>query len=301
MFYNYLKIAVRTLLKHRFYTFINIAGLTLGISCCLLIFMFVRHELSYDRFHQQGDRLFRVLRMARLNGEDTGVPYTSGPYARALVADFPGQVQAAVRVMPVNALLTYRNRSFKEEEVILADSNFFRVFSFPLVQGDPRTVLSGSHSLVISQALAKKYFGAASPLGKMITVDKTSTYQVTGVMADVPANSHLQFNLVASIRPQERQEWFYVWRNNAMFTYVLLAEGASRPALEARFPAFMTKYMSKEFKEWGGRMELGQEISDKGFGGPDIHRRKVVGVVQDYHFSSLKDPIHSERVKWLNG
>ncbi|MGV3504607.1 MAG: ABC transporter permease [Adhaeribacter sp.] len=256
MFYNYLKIAVRTLLRHRFYTFINMAGLTLGISCCLLIFLFVRHELSYDQFHQQGDRLYRVLRLARLNGAERGVPYTSGPYARALAQDFPGQVAAAVRVMPVNALLTYRNRSFKEEQVILADSNFFSVFSFALVKGDPRTALSGTHSLVLSQTTAKKYFGSANPLGKLITVDKTSTYQVTGVMADVPANSHLQFDLVASIKPQEREDWFYVWRNNAMFTYVLLNRRARLADLEARFPAFMTKYLSKEFKEWGGKMGL---------------------------------------------
>ncbi|MGV3642030.1 MAG: ABC transporter permease [Adhaeribacter sp.] len=256
MFYNYLKIAVRTLLKHRFYTFINIAGLTLGISCCLLIFMFVRHELSYDQFHQQGERLYRVLRLARLNGADQGIPYTSGPYGRALAADFPGQVAAAVRVMPANALLSYQNRSFKEEQMILADSNFFRVFSFPLVQGDPRTALSGTNSLVLSQTLAKKYFGKVNPLGRMITVDKTSTYQVTGVMADVPANSHLRFDLVASIRTVEKEDWFKVWRNNALFTYVLLAPGTRLPDLEARFPAFMSKYMSKEFQEWGGKMGL---------------------------------------------
>jgi putative ABC transport system permease protein len=257
MFYNYLKIAFRNLLKHRFYTFINIAGLTLGITCCLLIFMFVQHELSYDRFHRQGDRIFRVLRQASINGETKGIPYTSGPYARALVTDFPGDVRAAVRVMPTNALLAYEGRSFKENQVILADDNFFRVFTFPLVKGDPRTALSDPHSLVISETMAKKYFGEADPLGKRMAVDKTETYQVTGVMADVPANSHLQFDLVASIKPQERQDGFYVWRNNAMFTYVLLADAARVPALEARFPAFMAKYLSQEFKEWGHKMDLG--------------------------------------------
>src|SRR5687767_5010507 len=117
MFYNYLKIACRNLLKQRFYTSINIAGLTLGITCCLLIFLFVQHELSYDRFHHQGDRIFRVLREGRMNNRAMSIPYTSGPYARALAADFPGDVKATVRVMSTNALLTYKGHSFKEDRV----------------------------------------------------------------------------------------------------------------------------------------------------------------------------------------
>jgi putative ABC transport system permease protein len=256
MFYNYLKIACRNLLKQRFYTFINIAGLTLGITSCLLIFMFVQHELSYDRFHRQGDRIFRVLRQGRINGETVGIPYTSGPYARALAADFPSDVRASVRVIPYNVLLTYQGHSFKEDGFIFADASLFQVFTFPLVKGNPHTALSDPYSLVISQKVAKKYFGAADPLGKMMTVDKTETYQVSGVMADVPANSHLQFDIVASIKPKEREEWFYVWRNNAMLTYVLLADAARVPGLEARFPAFMAKYLSREFKEWGAKMDL---------------------------------------------
>src|SRR5688572_4130381 len=138
MFQNYFKIALRNLLKQKFYTFINVAGLTLGISCCLLIFLFVQNELSYDKFHVKGDRIFRVLRVAAMNGEEGKIPYTSGPYGRALVTDFPEDIQASVRVMPGNTLVTIGNKSFQENQIILADSNFFQVFSFPLVKGDAR-------------------------------------------------------------------------------------------------------------------------------------------------------------------
>ncbi|GEO06950.1 ABC transporter permease [Adhaeribacter aerolatus] len=256
MFQNYFKIALRNLLKQKFYTIINVAGLTLGISCCLLIFLFVQNELSYDKFHAKGDRVYRVLRVAAMNGEEGKIPYTSGPYGRALVTDFPEDIQASVRVMPGNTLVTIGNKSFQENQIVLADSNFFQVFSFPLVKGDAKTALAGPDDLVISEELAKKYFGTENPIGKLVQLDKTETGKITGVMANVPENSHLKFDMVASLKAAEKQEWFYVWRNNALYTYVLLPPATQVPALEAKFPAFMDKYMSKEFKEWGGKTNL---------------------------------------------
>lgn len=256
MIKNYLKIALRNLLKQKFYSGINILGLTLGITCCLLIFLFVQHELSYDQFHKKGNRIYRVLRETMMNGELGHVPYTSGPYARALVNDFPQDIEAAVRVMPTNALLTYQDKSFKEDKVVLADSNFFEIFSFPLLQGNPKTVLSEPNTLVLSEELAKKYFGDENPIGKLIKVDKTDTYKVVGVMANIPENSHLDFDVITSIKPYESMSFFNVWRNNGLLTYVLLPDAARAKSLEARSGAFMEKYMGAVMKEWGSKITL---------------------------------------------
>src|SRR5207237_6758371 len=122
------------LLRQKFYSAINVAGLTLGIAGCLIIFMFVQNELSYDKFHAKGDRIYRLLRGSYMNGEISNTPYTSGPYAPALAADFPEDVQAVVRVMANNGLVTYGDKSFKEERFYLTDANFFKVFSFKLLK-----------------------------------------------------------------------------------------------------------------------------------------------------------------------
>ncbi|QMU31213.1 ABC transporter permease [Adhaeribacter radiodurans] len=256
MLSNYLKLAYRNLLRQKFYTAINIVGLTLGITCCLLIFLFVKNELSYDRFHAQGDRIYRVLRVASINGDKAKIPYVSGPYAPALRNDFPGDVKAAVRVMSTNALFSYQDKTFKEDRVFITDPNFLEVFTFPLVQGDPRQVLADPNNVVISEAMAQKYFGSENPVGKLLTLDKTQTCKVSGVMANVPENSHLKFDFIFSIKDYEGQDWFQRWNNNAMFTYVLLAEQTNLQNLMAQFPAFMEKHQGAEAKKEGQRMTL---------------------------------------------
>ena len=252
-----MKIAFRNLAKQKFYSGINILGLTLGIACCLLIFLFVQHELSYDTFHAKANQIFRVQRVDY--GTFGKIPYVSGPYGPALAADFPDDVKATVRVMKANGLLAYGDKSFNEYNLVYADSNFFQVFTFPLVQGNATTALASPNTLVLSKSLAKKYFGSENPVGKLMTMDKTDTYQVTGVMADVPSNSHLKFDLITSIQPVSRQEGFNVWRNNSMFTYVLLANPNRVKNLEAKFPAFMDKYLGEAYKTWGGKMGLALE------------------------------------------
>ncbi|MDQ3292575.1 MAG: ABC transporter permease, partial [Bacteroidota bacterium] len=256
MLSNYLKLAYRNLLRQKFYTTINVVGLTLGITCCLLIFLFVQNELSYDRFHAQGDRIYRVLRVGGVNGDKAKIPYVSGPYAPALLNDFPSDVKAAVRVMSTNALFSYQDKTFKEERVFITDPNFLEVFTFPLVQGDPRQVLADPDNVVISEAIAKKYFGSENPIGKLLTLDKNQTCKVSGVMADVPDNSHLKFDFVFSIKAYEGQEWFERWNNNSMFTYVLLEEKSKPENLIAQFPAFMEKHRGSETKKEGQNMTL---------------------------------------------
>ncbi|MDQ4139940.1 MAG: ABC transporter permease, partial [Bacteroidota bacterium] len=256
MLSNYLKLAYRNLLRQKFYTAINVAGLTIGIACCLLIFMFVQNELSYDKFHAKGDRIYRLLRGSYTNGDHTGTPYTSGPYAPALTADFPEDVQAAVRVMASNALVTYADKSFKEDRFYLTDANFFQVFSFKLLKGNPQTALAEPHTLVITEAMAKKYFGDTDPMGKLVTIDKEQTYKVTGVMANVPGNSQLQFDMLTSIKLLENEDFFKVWNNNMLYTYLLLPDASRQAVLESKLPGFVQKYLGETMQQFQTKIKL---------------------------------------------
>ena len=268
MLLSYFRIALRNLVKHKVYSVINVAGLSVGIACCLFIFLFVRNETSYDRFFENGDRIYRVMRVGEMNGEKVGIPYVSGGYAPALKNDFPAEIAHALRVMPEKGLVTYGDKSFQENKLFFADSTFFEVFSYPLLQGDPRTVLDKPNSLVLTQATARKYFGNADPVGKTLDIDNGDyQYEVTGVMAPPPGNAHLDFDFIANINVFNGQDWFGGWGANAMVTYVLLAENAAVPRLEARFPAFMDKYMSEYNKVSGRRTDITLEpLSDIYFG-----------------------------------
>ncbi len=192
MLRNYLVTAWRNLMKNKVFSFINIFGLTVGITVCLMIFLYIMNEFSFDRFHAREKRIYRVMRT--YDPAKPGVPYLSGPYAPALLNDFPGEIRQAVRVVLSNNLLTYNDRSFNEKKVFLADSDFFTLFSFPLLRGNPATALKDVNSIVLTQTTAKKYFGNQDPMGKIIEMDKDRKVKVTGIAADVPINSHLDFD-----------------------------------------------------------------------------------------------------------
>ncbi len=268
MLLSYFRIALRNLVKHKVYTVVNVAGLSVGIACCLFIFLFVHNEMSYDAFFENGDRIYRVRRVGEMNGEKIGIPYVSPPYAPALRNDFPDEIVHAVRVMPERGLVTYGDKAFQENKLFFTDSTFFEVFSYPLLQGDPRTVLDKPNSLVITPAAARKYFGDADPVGKVLDIDNgTYLYEVTGVMAPPPGNAHLDFDFLASTGPFAKKDFFKSWGYNALATYVLLADNASASRLETRFPAFMDKYMSDHFKQSGNRTDITlQPLRDIYFG-----------------------------------
>ncbi len=260
MLRNYFTIAFRNMMRQKGYTGLNLVGLSLGIACCLFIFLFIRNELDYDRFHRNRDRIFRVLRAGERNGEKLAGAYTSGPYAPALKNDFPAEIVHAVRVMPGRALVSYGDKVFQEDGFYLIDSTFFEVFSYPLLRGDARTALGKPNSVVISPEVARKYFGDADPMGKVLDVDNgEERYEVTGILAPVPGNSHLDFDFLINIAPLRNYAFFNTWNDNAMMTYVLLADRVQPDRVAARLPAFMDKYMGEEFKREGRRTDLALE------------------------------------------
>jgi len=257
MFKNYLLLALRNLRKQKVFTIINIAGLTVGIISCLMIFLFVQHEFSYDNFHEEGKHIYRVMRVAERNGSRETIPYLSPPYATALKNDYPDAIRRAVRIMPSGGLVSYQNTAFTEKRLYYTDADFFELFTFELAKGNKKDVLKEPGNVVLTESTARKYFGDEDPLGKVLTLDKQLQLKVSGIAKDVPANSHLNFDLVVPISNFSAAEWFQVWNNNNLFTYVQLNAATDKNALIQSFPAFMDKYMGAEFAAAGGKTGLG--------------------------------------------
>ncbi|WKN42174.1 ABC transporter permease [Tunicatimonas pelagia] len=255
MLKNYLITAYRNSLKNKLYAGINVLGLAIGITCCLFIALYVQYEQSYDQFHEKKDRIYKVYRTTN-QGSYQEIGPTSPPYAEALLNDFPEEIAATVRVMPRSGLITAGEKAFTGDDISFVGRDFLQVFTFPLLQGDPATALSEPGSVVLTKAMAQKYFGNKDPIGKELEYENEYPLLVTGVLAPVPENSHIEFDFLASVHLFEQEEWFTGWWNNNMMTYLLASEGVSEAALEEQFPAFMEKYMGEDFERLGLRLGL---------------------------------------------
>ena len=231
MFKNYLKVALRHIRRRKVYSFINIVGLSVGLACFMLIGLWVKDELSFDRFHEDRDRIFRVLNRMEDGGASYSITYALGPALKAQYAE----VEDTCRVWPwFGSLLRHGDRSFMEFNIALADPSFFEMFSFPLLRGDPATALQDRLSIVLSEETAHKYFGDEDPMGKVIHLaSEMKDLKVTGIMADVPLNSHLQFDMVSRIEflGEDRLARWNEWSGP---NYVLLRPGVSAADFEAR-------------------------------------------------------------------
>ena len=256
MLKNYFLLAVKNFRKQKMFSLINILGLTVGITCCLMIFLFIMNEFSFDKFHKNGEHIYRVMRVGHNDGMPKNIPYLSPMYAPALANDYPDAIKSVTRVSPDNDLITYNNISFNEKKIYLVDSNFFQFFSFQLLKGNPASVLNDPLSIVMTASAAKKYFGEEEPIGKVIEVNKKMRLTVTGISADVPANSHLDYDMVVPLANWRNEQWMNQWPNNSLFSYVQLNPAVSSANLEKNFPAFMDKYLGAYYKENGIKMDL---------------------------------------------
>lgn len=255
MISNYFKIAWRNLMKNKIFSLINIFGLTIGITVCLMIFLFIMNEFNVDNFHKQGKNIYRVMR--GVNGEANPTSYLSGPYATALRNDFPSEIQQAVRVLPSNDLFVVGNNSFNEKKVYITDPGFFSLFSFQLLKGNAASVLKDPKSIVLTEKTAKKYFGTAdNAMGKVVEMDKQFQLKVTGIAKDVPSNSHMDFDAVVPIENFAHNSGLNTWINNQLFTYILLNEHTNVAQLEKKFVPFMQKYMGHEMEQYGFQFTL---------------------------------------------
>lgn len=251
MFTNYFKTAFRNLWKHRVFSFINIMGLTVGMTAGFLIFLYVRFELSYENFHPKADRIYRVVDDIKT---PTEVLPSAGPSWAAppnMASEFP-EIEDFVRVSGDNLLVRRGDQKF-QEDFTMVDSPFFRMFGFRLLKGNPQTALKEPFSIVFSQKAAKKYFGNEDPVGKTVLLGsdgKNAT--VTGVMEDMPENTMLKTDALLSLTTRT-QVWDpkldEQWGNYGSWAFVLLKPGTNAKALEAKFPAFLEKRNGKFMKE----------------------------------------------------
>ncbi|MBI3110438.1 MAG: ABC transporter permease [Ignavibacteriales bacterium] len=246
MLSNYFKIALRNLLKHKGYSFINGFGLAAGIACCILIVLYVQDELSYDTFHADSDRIYRVVKDF-VNADGSRLPDATTPpgLMPALVREIP-EIETATRLYPswgFKPMLTYGEKTFYEEKFLRVDSTFFDVFTYQFVQGNKSTVFAKPLSIVITQSLAKKYFGDDDPMGKILSFDRTFSLEVTGVLQDVPAQSHVKFDFLISIRSLGNDfrgnygmdALWAGWYN--FYTYIKLRPGAEIASVEPKIQA----------------------------------------------------------------
>jgi putative ABC transport system permease protein len=246
MLRNYLTTALRSLWKRRAFSLINILGLSVGMTACFLIFLYVRFELSYDGFHLKANRIYRVVCDVKTPTETIKANGPAWPVLPNMKLAFP-EIASAVRVATVSFLFRKEDVKYQEENSLLADPAFFEVFDFPLLQGDRKTALKEPFTAVFSETAAKKYFGDANPVGQTVLITgKGWPVKITGVMKDLPENSQISGDVVVSMSTEtqylnEGLEDNWLWMTYHPICYLLLSPNTDMRALENKFPAFMEK------------------------------------------------------------
>lgn len=256
MIKNYLKIALRNLKRNKVMSFINISGLAIGIATCLLILLFVQYEWSFDRYHEKADRIVRVVFKGTVQGEKLNEANVMPPVAEALTEEFP-EVEAATRLRIAGTpTIIHGEETYKNHEAAFVDANFFSVFTLPLVSGDAETALVEPNTIVISEAVAEKFFSGENPLGKTLDFKNGGKpHKVTGVMKEIPQNTHFHFDIFIAMSglDEARQP---SWMTSEFYTYLVLPEGYDYHQLEAKLPAVFAKYAGPQMKQ---AMGMGME------------------------------------------
>lgn len=253
MLKNYINVALRNLLKHKFYSFLNIFGLAIGLACFMLISLFIKDEMSYDQHFEDANRIYRVDFAATLNGSDHISANVGAPTALALKTDYP-EVEDAFRMRQSGNWFVSRKsqtETFKEEHVLMADSNFFTFLGLPLVYGKAENALSRPNTLAIDLSTSRKIFGDINPVGEVLVLDGETDYEVAAVYHDIPENTHFHHNMLLSMSSFE-------WTNNQNWlstnfnTYIKLKEGVSAEDLEAKFPDMIATYCAPLIEQFLG-------------------------------------------------
>jgi putative ABC transport system permease protein len=251
MLRNYLKIAIRNMKRQKGYTFINTFGLAVGLTCFLLLMIYVQYELSYEKFHVNTRRIFRVALHLPVWNYKGSMDFclTTALLAATLEDTFP-EVVAATRLRTESRPLSSGDKKFQEQG-IYGDPRLFEVFTFPLIKGNPKTALTEPYSMVISRRLADKFFGDADPMGEVLRLDDETGLRISGVSENVPENSHIQFDYIISFATLEARgdRDIQLWGNINYCTYVLLADARRSEELEAKFPAIVEQYHSYDSEE----------------------------------------------------
>lgn len=253
MLRNYLTVAIRSILKDKFYSLINVFGLMLGIASCIFIAIYIHDELSYDRFNTKADRIYRMNEFIETEGsgeQSSSVPFPVGP---TIAEEYSTLIESQVRFFDFQSpTLLIANRDnpdteFNEPHVLFVDSTFFQIFDYEVTKGDKAKALQQPNSVLITEDAAKRYFGEEDPIGKFLRIEGRQELMVTAVMANPPRNAHFQFEFLVSFSTlknffggQYPQNWYW----NPCWTYLLLKEGAQPNEISQNLPAFIEKIFS---------------------------------------------------------
>ena len=256
MFKTYLQIAIRNLSKDKFYSSINILGLTVGLSCFLLIYLFVQHELSYDKYYKNSENIYRVAAVGAFGGSEFDIAVAGAPTGKAMLEDYP-EVEDYIRFRTAGPTLFKSGINYYEETPVFADGNFFNFFSQEVINGNPETALSSPNNVAISESLAGRVYGDKDPIGEIIEFNteyqlEVAKFKVSAVYKDIPENTHFHFDLIISMESLEESK-SPIWLNQNFQTYVLLSPGTSVPDFERKIQSMVKKYMGPEVERFLGK------------------------------------------------
>jgi putative ABC transport system permease protein len=252
MFSNLIKHSLRSFKRQRAYIIINVLGLSIGIACSLLIAIFVINEAGYDRFNTKKDRIVRLILNGKIGGQEITAAYTSAAMGPTMGKEFP-EVEDVLRMTGVGpTVIEYNNQTFTEDQMIEADSSFFNFFSIPVIKGDAKNLLNAPQRVVLSESTAKKIFGNENPIDKALKIGSDSVrYIVSGIMADVPENSHFEANIISSFMTDPASK-SPIWLNNSIATYLLLKPNSSYVTVDQKLPELLVKYIGPEVQRFMG-------------------------------------------------
>jgi putative ABC transport system permease protein len=265
MFSSFFKVAIRVFVRDRVHTLINIFGLAIGLAFSIIIFLYVHKELSYDRFHENAPHIYRLAIRGKIADNTFNHAVTPAPLAGKMISEIP-EIDNAVRVARFGAwLVRYGNAKFNEDNIIFTDPSFFQIFSFPLIKGSPEKVLKHPNSIVLSRQAVVRYFGEEDPIGKRLRIENDSTYYtVTGIMEDIPENSHMHFDMVGSLSTYNWIASNDRWVVNFLYTYILLDKEASADQLRSKLEKLVETYVLPDYRKMLGLNE-GEVTSDNDY------------------------------------
>ena len=247
MLKNYLRVALRNLWKYKAFSLINIVGLAVGIACCIAILLYVRDELSYDKYSKNADRIYRPALLGVINGHELNGAKSPAAMGPAIYHDIPDLASYTRLFKGSSPVIRYQDKTFSEEKFFWADSTFFEVFTFPFIAGDPRTALTQPNTVVLTESTARRYFGGENPVGKILKMDKRNDFSVTGVIRDVPQNSHFHPDFIGSLTSGQDSR-NPTWLSNNYYTYFLLRKSANPADFERKLNEEVRKYAGSQLK-----------------------------------------------------
>lgn len=248
---NNLKVAYRSMMRHKFYSFLNLSGLAVSIAACILIAVYVKHETSYDNYHQDSDRVYRIASHLKFGNNEFRFPASPAPMAETLKNDYPEVIESARLRGDFQALVERDNQFFNQEHITYADQNIFNILTFDLLHGDREHLLDEPNTAVLTETVARKIFGDTNPVGEVIRLSNALDLKVTGVVKDIRENSHFRPEMMITMLNDPSHNNGN-WLSNNHITYLKLAETNDPDALYAKFPSFITTHFSAMVKQFTG-------------------------------------------------